>query len=176
MKNIILGIDPGSDGAIAVIDTKKMKLSYKKFPKTRGKPDYNQLDLWLKRLTKYILITGVEYNKSLSGKTSSGKPRRFGSQQQYSYGWNNGIIYGLLISNSIPFMDFSPQKWQNAIYKGFKLPSTLKTAKDKSFHVATRLFPGNTFLPTKKSIRIHQGCIDASLIAEYARRQFNSGS
>lgn len=172
MRDVIMGIDPGSTGAVSLINVRTRKIKYLKLPTTKSQLDTFKLKNFLKKISPRVAMCGIERNSALSGTDEKGEKRRFGSTQQMKKGWNEGVIFGMLIMSEIPYMEFSPRKWQNELYKSFRIPASITDTKDKAKYVANRMFPKESFIPTERSSKPHDGCIDATLIAEYTRRSY----
>lgn len=152
--NAYIGIDPGKDGAIAIIFTDKHK-------------SIRQIDL-------YSPFDEKEYIKLLSDLNNgeneaicclekvSARPGQ-GVTSMFNFGTNFGWIQGVLQAKEIPYELVTPQKWK----KEFSVTSD----KNTSIEVAKRLFPTVNLKQTDRCKKEHDGMAEALLMAEYARRK-----
>ena len=150
MSNIYIGIDPGSNGAMAVIqqdDTYvfpfkqiNMKLISSMLEDLSDKRDCHAL---------------IELVHAMPGQ---------GVTSMFNFGHNFGMLEGLLIGAGIPYDRVTPQKWQKE-FGLYRLPDETKTAKkNRHKELAKELFP---------TLNVTHATADALLIAEYARRTYD---
>lgn len=149
-----IGIDPGKNGAIAIIFTDKHKS--------------------IKKIELYSPFDEKEYIKLLSdlqkGKNEaicclekvSARPGQ-GVTSMFNFGMNFGWIQGVLMAKGIAYELVTPQKWK----KEFSVTSD----KNTSIDVAKKLFPNVSFKQTERCKKDHDGMAEALLMAEYARRK-----
>ena len=149
---IIIAIDPGKNGAIAVrTDT---GIVVKKMPST-PKDLYDYIHEW-KELSERENIPIVAYLEQVSAMPGNGVVSMF------TFGKGFGHLQMALISCGIRTIEIRPQKWQRAL----SMTDGRKT--DKSEHKrrlkekAQRLFP---------NIKVTADTQDALLISEYAYLQ-----
>lgn len=143
---IYIGIDPGKDGAMAILFDKSYEAeiwtfspeSYKMVCETYG---------------KYTTRCCLERVGAMPGQ---------GVTSTFKFGENFGFIQGLLAAYSIPYELVTPQKWK----KGFQITGD----KNSSIAVCKRLFPGVGLHRTERCTKDHDGMAEALLMAEYARR------
>ena len=147
------GIDPGKTGGMAFLSTTKSEPPLL-FPFANKTPwDINN---FLKEIDPlYHLIEKVA--GSTGGIQGQG---RTSGRSMFTFGWNAGFLYGLLVERSLA--EVTPSQWQ----KEFKLTRTNKKESDgdkKRRHAAKaqRLFPQQ---------KVTQQIADALLIASYCRR------
>lgn len=151
MKTII-GIDPGKNGAIAWITDGK--------PCVEKMPDTLQ-DLW--ELVSSIRTSG-EPRERLSSAVNGLKAYiesvhsspQMGVTSAFTFGQGFGRLEMALTAAGIPFERVTPQKWQKAL--GCLTGGDKNVSKRK----AQELFP---------RLKITHATADATLIAEYGRRQ-----
>lgn len=144
---IYIGIDPGKDGAMAVIapDAKTV------FPFDRD--GYrNALEC----------LCGFADNCRCCLERVGAMPGQ-GVTSMFKFGENFGFIQGLLTAYSIPYELVTPQKWK----KEFQITGD----KNGSIAVCKRLFPGVSLRRTERCKTDHDGMAEALLMAEYARRR-----
>ena len=157
MKKIIIGIDPGKNGGIAVLDEDANVIDIMKMPETPQ-------DL-LDALSNYLPIeqqqTSICYLEKVGG-----MPGQSGSAM-FSFGRSYGHIEMALLASKIPTYEILPQRWQ----KHFSLSGssiTKSSSAEKREHKnrlkakAQQLFP-------QLGKKITLSTCDALLIAEYGR-------
>lgn len=140
---IYIGIDPGKDGALAIV--------------SEG------------GLVEAIPYDTKAYKNALSGlKTPSvavlehvnAMPKQ-GVTSMFTFGEGFGYLKGLLEAYGIPYELVRPQKWK----KEFGI-----SGKNQSIEVCKRLFPGVNLKKTDRCKKDHDGMAEALLMALYARR------
>jgi crossover junction endodeoxyribonuclease RuvC len=142
MSKLIIGIDPGKSGAIAVIwpDGEMCK--------TAARGDWTPADQvdWL---LGYDLEGAVAYIEKVHSSPQMGVVSAF------SFGKSLGFLLGVLTAAKIPYREVTPQKWQSA------MDCMTRGNKNVTKHAAQKLWP---------TIKITHRDADARLIAEYGRR------
>jgi len=178
---IIIGIDNGLTGAIAVLTpngesvlpapTLKEKT---KGGKIKTKPDEKQMINILERIVEAVppsrrtleVHAFVEQAQAMpiirKGKPTLGIQ---GTTSAFNYGTGHGIWRGMLRALEIPYTLVSPRIWQKAL-----LPDRMKDTKRASIITTKRLFKGINLLPTERCKVESHGMSDAVLLAEYGRR------
>lgn len=109
---MILGIDPGLSGAIALLDEEGEIIEIYDMPisaKTSGKG--NQVNAYL--LAGYIGIVNADYSLNISAviERVHAMPKQ-GVTSSFGFGRTLGVIEGVLASLSIPIEWVTPQKWK----------------------------------------------------------------
>lgn len=148
---LFIGIDPGSSGAIAVVDKEGKPVTYWDMP-YRNK----EIDCWdLKNILESIksqdrcfcVLEKCQYTPAIKGSGA------------FTFGKTVGATEAIVSLTGVPFELIPPQKWK----KEFSL---IKADKYASITLAKRMFPEfvDKFLKTK------DGRAEAFLIAEYCRR------
>jgi crossover junction endodeoxyribonuclease RuvC len=159
---IVAGIDPGLEGALAVIYP----------PDERGTVEIVWFDTPVYRDGKRRRIDFAGCAKLLREhrelqihvfieKVQSSP--QMGVTSAFSFGQGYGAWLGILAALEIPFTLVTPQRWKKALMDGEP------KEKDASRIVARRLYPEQT--EEALSLRRHGGRADATLIAEFGRRQ-----
>lgn len=159
----ILGIDPGKNGAVVLVETRRKNII-----------DVKLLKDFIAAPHSILLCANiVAIERPLGG------PRTHTSalmQLSHQVGYITGIAYA---QYRIPVMQYTPAMWQGAMLKNVPaivnrimepfMPMTIKksTSKLKALLRAQREFPEQTssFMVNGK---YHDGIIDAALIAAYA--------
>lgn len=112
-------------------------------------------------------IVGMEDLHSIYGVSAS---------SNYSFGWINGLIEGILTSFKVPFVKIQAKKWQKEMFEG--IPTQFKNkkvdTKVMSIMASKRLFPSFDLKATERSRTDNHNVSDALLIAEYIRRKYNN--
>ena len=155
---VFVGIDPGKDGALAILGYRETPILIP-FSETEYA---NQL----RRVAPFFVATGtegvidqretfavVEHVNAMPGQ---------GVTSCFSFGKNFGFILGLLTACRIPYQLVRPQVWK----KEFGCTSD----KNTSIEVAQRLYPNANLYRTERCTKPHDGRAEALLMAEYARR------
>lgn len=144
---IYIGIDPGKDGALAVIA--RDRIGVIPFDIAEYK---NALDG----------LMGYEDGFRCCLERVGAMPGQ-GVNSMFHFGENFGYIQGLLTAFEIPYELVTPQKWK----KEFQITGD----KNSSIAVCKRLFPGVSLRRTDRCKTDHDGMAEALLMAEYARRK-----
>lgn len=87
-----------------------------------------------------------------------------GTVSMFSFGKSAGFIEGVLAGLGVPYQLIPPATWKREF-------SLIRTEKRQSIVVARRLFPNVDLRPTERARVESDGCADAVLLAEYARRK-----
>ena len=148
---IYIGVDPGKNGGIAVIDNDGAVA----FPFSE------------ERLLIYLEGIAHEYECVCYLEHVHAMPKQ-GVSSTFNFGMNFGFIQGVLKAYGIPYELVTPQKWK----KEFSCTSD----KNTSIEVCKRLFPGVNLKATDRCRKDHDGIAEAFLIAEYGRRHYNGKS
>ena len=170
MNKIYIGVDPGSDGYISVIDNGEYYFQPIK--------DIPMLEIaaFVSGFKDTQCVAVIEDVHALHG-TSSGS--------MFNFGMSKGFLLGLLIAYKIPYVLVAPKEWQNGVWinadkEYITQKQKLKSGEERtvrkidtkptSFNAALRLFPNVDFRKSSKCKKPHDGKVDALLMAEYARR------
>jgi len=166
--SLYLGIDPGLDGAIGVIDEQGNYIRIYDTPiikYQKGKKKKREYDI---PAIRNILINfsdtgptkitlGLEKMQSL--------PPGIRIQASFSLGLCQGIFEGLLVALNIPYQLVIPKTWQ----KEFQITKPKGDKKAQSMMIAEKLFPTAELRGPKGGKK--DGRSDALLIAEWMRRK-----
>lgn len=150
---IILGIDPGLNGAIAEYDTETGHVVIHDMPTMevtrngRKKREVNAQLLSQVIASAYAKKAVVERVGAMPGQ---------GVTSVFSFGRSIGIVEGILAAYDIPTTIVVPTVWQKAV--------SMRGGKDGSRERATQLFPAQANLFSRKK---DDGRSDAALIAYY---------
>lgn len=155
MKKVIIAVDPGASGGIAV-RYPDGEIVVEAMPATEA-----DAVMSIKTAQKYSGIEGhsiVAYVEKVGGYVKGkGAP----GSSMFNFGRGVGVIHGALIALEIPTVEVTPQAWQKALGTG-QSKTYGKKWKDHLKGIAQRMFPA--LKPTLKTA-------DALLILEHARRK-----
>lgn len=158
---VYIGIDPGANGGIAMIQGQRMKLLYKMPP--------TEADLWeiIEEVARsYNCCGGFAVLEQVGGYVG-GSGGNIGSAM-FKFGSSYGMCLMALTAAGIPYETWTPGKWQRAVGMTTKRKDESKTEwKQRLRAHAQRLFPG---------ISITLATADALLIAESAKRARENGN
>ena len=152
---IIIGIDPGINGAISVIENKKILEVYDTPTMIDGKKNKRQINS--AQVTNIIkdrlnnnkeVVVVVEHVNAMPGQ---------GVTSMFNFGQSFGVIKGICSALSLPIYFVRPTKWK----KHFNL---IKTNKDASRTKVIQVYPG---ISSKLSRKKDSNKADAILIARY---------
>ncbi len=141
-----IGIDPGKNGALALIDGDKTHTF--RFDKDAYRSVLSDIG---------VAVCCLESVGSMPGN---------GRVSMFYFGENFGWIQGTLEAFGVPYELVTPQKWK----KEFSVTAD----KNTSIAVCKRLFPGVSLIPPGCR-KEHDGMAEALLMAEYARRRIRPG-
>jgi len=152
---VIVGIDPGVSGAIAVISgTDCVGLhDMPTFPKSSGRGLEVACGPLVAILARPRLATAKVYVEKVHSMPGQGVTSMFG------FGRSLGAVEGALAALDMMMVLVSPQKWKS-------MAGLRKKPKDYSRSVAAKLYPGIADQLTRKK---DSGKADAILIAHYGR-------
>jgi hypothetical protein len=175
---IIIGIDPGKNGAIIELSDTGVRARYT-MPLIGNEFDIqalHQILCWFKNNgAHHIFIEDVHAIFGSAAKAT------------FSFGFVCGAIQGVVVACGIPFTVVQPKIWQKEVYQGIpeirKPPIIIKKGKrtgqtiqgkrdckKMSELAAKRLFPTVDLRKNEACKISHDGIVDALLIAEYGRR------
>jgi len=160
----IVGIDPGLNGAMAVLDEEcqlRFLIDMPIFQYTKGKSIKYDYDIQI--ICKELMFFNNEYMVFLEKMQSM--PPGFRVQASFGLGLCQGIFEGLLTMRKLKYELVLPKDWQ----KVFGITGAKGDKKLQSFQIASRLFP-TAELVTPRGRKI-DGRSDALLIAEAGRRK-----
>lgn len=153
MKKFV-GIDPGKNGSIAILDENGLILKHIKVPLLDGNNDYD-----IKGICEVFDddITTISFCVLEKAQAMPGQ----GVVSMFTIGKGYGIWLACLTTSAIPFVEVHPRVWTKVMLMG------TGKGKEKNYLVARQLFPQwNT-----KYKYEHEWC-DSLLLAEYGRRLY----
>ena len=165
---IYVGVDPGLEGAIAVIDSDTMEIEIQPMPiiKGKGRSQYDLVEI------KNVLCLLPGYADTYPPrifvtleKLQPLPPKLGGGIANYRRGEASGWSW-LLTGTSISYQLVAPRVWQKVMLAGTPGADT----KQKSIIAAQRLFPGQSLKRTERCKKADDGMSDALLICAYGMR------
>jgi hypothetical protein len=160
-RDVVIGIDPGLQGALAVIDQSSgVLLRALKMP-----DDARWLYHWFKGLREDFRSFQVALEKAF-GCAQVGD-RRQSASTMFSYGRHFGHLEAILFAAGITPTLIPARTWTSELHKGVEGPSS----KVKSLIVARQIWPYCDFTLSKRAKKPNEGLVDAMLIAEFLRRR-----
>lgn len=155
-----IGIDNGLSGGIAILENRKI-LELMIMPIIVGSNNRNEYDI----LAIIKILQKHKKNATMIIEKAQAMPV-LGSVQAFSFGKLYGIMLGLAVALEIPHTIVHARTWQKEMFRDISSDNT----KQASAMIAKQLYPEQTFLPTERSKKIHDGMTDSLLIAEWGRR------
>ena len=149
---IYIGVDPGTTGAVAIIDHGVVTVS-----------DFEDMSALVDLMVKFHNM-GEDTPSSIATVEKVHSMPKQGVSTTFKFGKNTGRVIGWLEALGIPYEEVTPTKWQKVVFD-----SGTKTGDNKadSLNMARKLFP--SMLDRLKRKKDHNRA-DALLIAEYCRR------
>lgn len=154
-----LGMDVGSKGALSIIHGESIE--------TFSFVDYDMSDICR------ILEDINNYNSCYA--IVEDVHAVFGSSAKatFEFGFNKGVLVGLLTAMHIPYSLIPPKTWQGGVWERCDKVMDGKKIKTKetSINCAKRIFPNVDLRRTPRCSKPDDGICDSLLMAEYARRK-----
>lgn len=167
---ITVGIDPGLTGGIVAIESPRKVIFSQVMPLIGNKEidlvELRTLLLGLKQRAAdkgTILTVFLEKVRSRPGQ---------GVVAMFTFGRGLGMLEGMLTALEIPVQQITPQAWVKEMHAG--MDGRLKP-KARSLLVVRRLYPDINLLASARSTKMHEGLMDAALIATYGMRKLKGG-
>jgi len=155
----IVGIDPGLDGGIAILNDEREPDVHIMPTMPSGKGNGRTINLQ----SLFGLLLDVRKPCRVIVERQQPFPKQ-GGVSNFTTGYGFGAILGVLTATEMPHIVITPQTWMKAL--GIPRGS----GKGGNVLAATRLFPTVNLKRTAKCKNLHDGMADALLIAEYGRR------
>lgn len=153
--NYYIGVDPGVNGGICVID-KNHNIIYKTTMPVVGtsKKEYDVFFIY--KILSYYSNAIVFIEKA--------QPfYRDGKKQSFKTGFGYGVLQGVLAASNTSFQIVAPKVWQKTVFEGVQSHDT----KKDSLLFCKRKWPNEDWTPTERSKKVHDGMTDAACIAYY---------
>lgn len=152
---VIIGVDPGKDGGIAVIDGDGVLVWAAPLNSHAPKLVASHLRYCANQYPglRYVF---VEYVHAMPGQ---------GVTSMFNMGRGLGVIHGVIEANMLQVVDVQPQLWQK--HAGVKAETRIER-KRALCRKACELFD-DKFRKSSRATTPHSGMCDAALIAKFAR-------
>lgn len=160
---MIVGIDPGKEGAIVALSLEGKIKQHWLLPKDEaGVIDYLQLKKIFEEIACKISGGRIYLERAM--------PMAMGAKHAFTYGREFSMIEIAILETKLPVVYVEPSKWPKVVCEG--IDKDLKP-KVRSIMAAKRLFPSEVGkIPVSPRSKVmHEGVVDALLIAEFGRRQ-----
>jgi len=156
MDNIIIGIDPGIEPAIAAVDNDGRLLGCMRIQKVGN-------EMNISGFQKYIQsFCSIEKHQHVYIEKAQAMPGQ-GVVSMFNYGKSFGTILGVLTAMGIPYTLVAPQTWKKTM-----LADMDRSDKNSSRLRAMQLWPDKAEFFKRKS---DQHIAEAALIAEHGRTE-----
>lgn len=170
----VVGIDPGLDGGVALIELGKLgeverlwvePMFTKPGGTTASGRKSREVDCV--KLSEWITCTESMVDKKIQRvavEAVHAMPKQ-GVTSTFNFGKAYGSILGVIGAMRYPLLSVTPQIWKKSILGG------LGKEKSDSIRFAMGLFPKEKFLASPACRVAHDGMAEATCLAEYARRE-----
>lgn len=167
---ITIGIDPGQKGGIVAITDNRKVIVSEVMPTIGGK----EIDApGLREILYSLKCQATEQNVPITAFLEKVRARPGqGVVSMFTFGRGLGIVEGVIAGLQIPSQQVIPGTWVKEMHEGLDLRLNPKA---RSLLVVRRLYPNLNLLATTKSKNMHDGLIDAALIATYGMRKLKGG-
>ena len=152
LKCRVLGVDPGLNGGMVLINESKEVLAKTTFPKSNGVLNCIEISTWLK--DKCIDHVYLEHVHALP---------LVGAGSSFKFGMVFGQIRAILSLSGRGYTLVSPRRWQTIIGANLKH----LRPKERALLKAQELFEKYDLRKSPRSKVWHDGLVDAALIAYY---------
>lgn len=161
----VVGIDPGLNGALAVLGAAVTVWDAPRLDVGKGMLDAALIVTWLRQQQPDLVV--VEKQQAMPRfrrNLETGKSEKIdqGVVSSFTTGYGFGLYVGILEGLGLRYAVVAPQAWQKELYAG--MPGV---GKERSLLAASRLWP-HIKIPKSK-----HGRADSLLIAEFGRRRFS---
>lgn len=163
MKTLVLGVDPGLSGALALYDFEVKRLvEVKDMPvRPTGLGGKNGIDLaalsvWIGAYSSEIAVTVIEEVGVMGGHE--------GTVSMFNFGYGAGAVAGVVAGCMIPLLLVKPAVWKSLM--------GLSSNKDLSRRKAIELFPSAASQFSRKK---DDGRAEAALLAFLGSERFVKG-
>lgn len=159
MEKIYLGMDPGCKGALSIIYQDGTIESFS-FVHFSWQEICRELSVANDKGVCYAVVEDVHSVFGSSAKST------------FEFGYNKGILVGILTALQIPYSMIPPKTWQNGVWERCDkvMDGTKVKTKETSINCAQRIFPDVDLRLSERGKKPDDGICDSLLMAEYARR------
>lgn len=153
---MILGIDPGKNGALAFLSDNELAVI--------DMP--HSIEAIVSRIRAYhlfepIAFCVIEDVTAMTYVDSRGLVRGQGAKASFNFGFGTGVLHGILAALGIPVYQVKPATWKAVL--------GLSSNKDQSRELAGKKFRASAHLFARKK---DDGRAEAALLAHFAKGRF----
>ena len=142
-----MGLDPGSNGGVVVLDEGKQVIAVFKTP--------DNIHDWVEKLAPFSGVMCItEKVHSMPGN---------GGKADFSFGYTVGTTHSCLTFSNIPYQEITPQTWMKMFSLKKEKTQSKTEWKNTIKNMAIQMFPDQ---------KVTLWNADAFMIAEYCRRTF----
>ena len=163
MEELIIGVDGGNAGAIVVLQGKKI-IFKTVMPVLAVGDSKNEYDC------QVIIDILSQYPDATVILEKAHAMPLMGVASMFNFGKSFGMMIGILTALKMRYHIVHPKTWQKILFRDQSHSDTKKASRI----VAQRLFPKESFIPTQRSKKAHDGLTDATLIAYYGQNYLHS--
>ena len=160
----VLGIDPGKDGAFAVVERGNLIIC-ETFPKFGGEVIFKKLFERFQALSLTLDLVVIENLQAIMGSSA---------RATFSFGRSFQMALDAASMTNKPIHLVKPVVWQGRVFNGHtqikkknKRGVMIRDTKAMAKACAHQLFPNESFLASERCTTPHDGMIDAAMIAYY---------
>lgn len=157
---VVVGIDPGARGGIAVLSLEGEVLEMHVMPTIEKRFDVHAFSDLISVLHGQYVIRSVGLEKV-------GALQVQGVSSAFTFGQYFGETKAILVAAKLPLRLVVASEWQRLMHRG---ASSKLEPKNRSLEAARLLWPNETFFASPKCRVPHDGLYEAALIGEFTRR------
>jgi crossover junction endodeoxyribonuclease RuvC len=163
---LVIGIDPGLSGALAVFDAKTRKIhAIVDMPVTQ-RGSKKTLDIYaladtIRIFSDELKLAVLEDVSAMTYVNAEGEVRGQGAAASFSFGKTMGVVEGVLAVFGIPILYVKPAVWKMAV--------GVSSSKSSSLALARKVFPESVAF---FALRKHDGRAEAALLARFGADRF----
>lgn len=162
--NYYLGIDPGMSGGYALLGEDRVPVFCDEMPTTGKIFDVHAYISIMRDIHAWVAQRGGMLEGFIEA--ASARPGQ-GVSTMFKFGRVYGFAEAGVAGADIPYELVTPAKWTHNILAGIEGGDK---AKSRNIAAAKRLFPSTEMRSSPKCKNLHEGIVDALLIAEFGRR------
>ncbi len=164
----VIGIDPGKDGFICLLDGEEV-LSWPT-PTINISKKGNKRGYLVPEMRRFLAVANpdfvvIEKQQAMPGMMKGGKMVKQGVASSFATGQGYGLWEGLVAGLGLKYILVHPRTWQKVCHRDVQGDNT----KARSILAAGRLFPNVDLRKNDKCRVPHDGKADALLLAWYGR-------
>jgi hypothetical protein len=166
MTKVWIGVDPGLQGAIAILAPDRIEVvPMPVVTAAKGRDQYNLQEI-VELLDTEAACAGCANVLVTIEKQQPMPMDQGGTIANYNRGRSMALVEGICAALGMPYQLVAPRTWQGVLHRGTSGADT----KQRSIMAAQRLFPRTSLLRTPRSRVPHDGMAEALLLARYGQR------